>query len=353
MAAPTKIKRIEEFVFALEKTSRQVEYFQSHAPLLLLEKENYYKDRIIEILKGAYGAAEVVYGDELDNDKIQEIFSGGGLFSASRLLLIRQAEKIGKGEESKASQIMSGLISGGQGKDALLISAERKINSRMQKAISDKGNTVICWPLFDNQILPWLMAGARKIGFQITPKAAEVIKNKIGPDLNQLEFALHLVKDYLVQDKSGPILRAEESLIEKLFPFLDQNNLFEFLNEIFDGGFARSIRILHSLLDAGFMMPQIVNMVASEVSRLYLARSMVSGGLSMDNALERLDIKKIQSRKFIDRLKMFDLPFLKNLARRLAAIDALIKRSNWQESVRDLESLIVYVFEFRRKKVYY
>lgn len=335
----TQFKKAEALLAYLERSKNISFAFGEISPVLLLEKEIYFKDKIINLLRKSYENTEVTFGDEIDVDKAQNIFSGGGLFFSQRLLVVHQAEKIPK-ENSAVVKFIEEFINGGGGKDCLFLSNERSINSKIQKAISSRGKTIQCWPLFDSQVRLWLFEKSKAMNLRLSGQAVDALLRKKGSNLTQQEHALEVLKNLLKKEMKSPGNSITDTLVEKTFPQTNQITIFEFLDRVFEGNFNLAIICLHSLLNSGNPLPYLFAMLSKEITRLYRAKILELRGVDIEKILKTESIPKMQTKSFFSKLKNYSLEKIDYAIKRLAKIDQLMKSSRSFTAIAELESLI-------------
>lgn len=325
--------------------SERVSLFQKQAPLLLLEREEYYKEKIIALMKEAYGAYETLFADELDENVIVEAFSGGGLFVSQRLLVIRQVNKIYGGAKGKPAEKLGRMLEGGEAQDTILLSQERSVPAKVQNPVKANGQVIMCWPPFANQVPGWLHSRARDYGLRLSQSAVQLLQQRFGNQLMELDHALQRLAVYQ-QGQNSPVSDAD---VRYLFPIPTATDIFILLDEVFFGAFARAIERLHFILNSGQSVVAVLALLSKEISNLHRAKIMLREGASEADVVNNLQIPNIQKQKFQRKIHYLKEEDLRYLIGRFIQIDRTLKGNLSGSALSELETALYYISSAQKK----
>ncbi len=341
-------KKVQEVYQYLLNAADKVAAFQSISPLLLLEQEIYYKEKIVEILRQAYSNHQVVFGDELSDDKIAELDGRGDLFSVAPLIVIRQADQLPGAQKAYAAGLLAQKIGPGLslGENLLIVSRERSLPSVLQKKITETGVVITCWLLFPAETGRWLADRLRREKINFSAASLEMIQQKIGNDLMGLENAVSIIAAYL-QSRSANQLSIED--IQEIFPDFESGSVFDFLDEIFRGSYHRTIAIFHSLLAGGIPIPMLVTMIAKELQKFFQALAMQSDGKSEKEIGSILSVPQFKQKIFFESLAGISRELITWMLARLAELDVDFKKGRVVDLGFELERLFYLISDRRRR----
>ncbi len=191
----------ETFTSALDFTQADVTLGSS---FLLLGMDTYLADTALDIIRLKLKRQDkvdtfIVYGDEVKSSELSEQLDTFSIFSSSKLIVIRNAEKLDK----KELEVLGSYFDSPSEIQSLAIIAE-KIDAHLGpwKKIKAMATTIPCDPpRFGGAIRCWLNKALKNINKTMTPKAMEEFLNRI--ELDYYNAANELAKlDLLTQEKS-------------------------------------------------------------------------------------------------------------------------------------------------------
>lgn len=214
-------------------------------------------------------------------------------------------------------------------------------NSKLAKAITEKGYWIDCGPAQASELIQWLPAWAlHRHQVRITPSAARMLVELVGEDPGLLSQELAKLS---LAVKGGKAVTPE--LVQEHCLSLRAKTVWVMLDLALEGKLREALEELHRLLAGGFHPLAILAQMAGSLRRLALAAELVLSGASERRALPRLlqgagvppsVIPKVERQ--ISRLGLHEA---RRLADALLAADAQLKGASVLPERVVLESLLV------------
>lgn len=111
--------------------------------------------------------------------------------------------------------------------------------SALAKALKTKAVVVSTKKMYDNKLPEWVMGWVTERGYQISPKAVQIIVDHIGNDLSRIQNELEKLIVNL-----GDRKKMTEDDIEKFIGISKEYNAFEFQDAIAQKNFAKAIKMI-------------------------------------------------------------------------------------------------------------
>ena len=184
--------------------------------VILRGEERYFRERAIDRLvkAGADAGLEVTRHDAADPDfklaMLMDDLSGGALFAAGRLVVVRGADaQLQKGARKFSAALLETAKAyiAGAGPGALVLAADKlRADHAMVKAVLAIGGPVIsCRKLWDtpppwdddprkSELVQWLVSRARALKIPLQPDEAVYVAAALGNDLAALENQLEQLR---------------------------------------------------------------------------------------------------------------------------------------------------------------
>jgi DNA polymerase III subunit delta len=246
------------------------------SPVYFLEgEEPYFMDRISDyILENVLTEDEkgfnqtILYGKDLTIDGIMTSAKRFPMMAEKQVVVIREAQNI-KNIEDLAPYVEKPLIS-----TIMVINYKYKnIDKRkkLYKAIQKSGIYFESKPLYDNQVPVWITKYLQAKNFGIDPRAAQLIADFVGSDLQRIVNDLEKVTISMIPGTS--ILPQD---VEKNIGISKDFNSFELQNALGKKDILKSNRIINYFIDNEKMhpFPVIMGMLVNYFRKLLLYHSL-------------------------------------------------------------------------------
>jgi len=248
---------------------------RKYSPVYFLEgEEPYFMDRISDyILENVLTEDErgfnqtVLYGKDLTIDAILTAVKRFPMMAERQVVVIREAQNI-KNIEELTSYVERPLQS-----TILVINYKYKnIDKRkkLYKAIQKFGVYFESKPLYDNQIPAWITKYLQAKNFGIDPRAAQLIADFVGSDLQRIVNDLEKVTISLLP---GTSIMPQD--VEKNIGISKDFNTFELQNALGKKDVLKSNRIINYFIDNEKIhpLPSIIGMLTNFFRKLLLYHS--------------------------------------------------------------------------------
>ena len=248
---------------------------KKYSPVYFLEgEEPYFMDQISDfILENVLTEDEkgfnqsILYGKDLSIDAIMTTAKRYPMMAERQVVVIREAQNI-KNIEDLASYVEKPLTS-----TILVINYKYKTidkRKKLYKAISKNGVYLESKPLYDNQVPAWITKYLKEKNLGIDPRAAQLIADFIGSDLQRIVNELDKVTISLVP---GTSIMPDD--VEKNIGISKEFNTFELQNALGNKDILKSNRIINYFIDNEKMHPLtvIIGMLANYYRKVLVYHS--------------------------------------------------------------------------------
>jgi len=248
---------------------------KKYSPVYFLEgEEPYFMDQISDfILENVLTEDEkgfnqsILYGKDLSIDAILTTAKRYPMMAERQVVVIREAQNI-KNIEDLVSYVEKPLTS-----TILVINYKYKTidkRKKLYKAISKNGVYLESKPLYDNQVPAWITKYLKEKNLGIDPRAAQLIADFIGSDLQRIVNELDKVTISLVP---GTSIMPDD--VEKNIGISKEFNTFELQNALGNKDILKSNRIINYFIDNEKMHPLtvIIGMLANYYRKVLVYHS--------------------------------------------------------------------------------
>ena len=248
---------------------------KNYSPVYFLEgEEPYFMDQISDfILENVLTEDEkgfnqsILYGKDLSIDAIMTTAKRYPMMAERQVVVIREAQNI-KNIEDLASYVEKPLTS-----TILVINYKYKTidkRKKLYKALSKNGVYLESKPLYDNQVPAWITKYLKEKNLGIDPRAAQLIADFIGSDLQRIVNELEKVTISLVP---GTSIMPDD--VEKNIGISKEFNTFELQNALGNKDILKSNRIINYFIDNEKMHPLtvIIGMLANYYRKVLVYHS--------------------------------------------------------------------------------
>ncbi len=248
---------------------------KNYSPVYFLEgEEPYFMDQISDfILENVLTEDEkgfnqsILYGKDLSIDAIMTTAKRYPMMAERQVVVIREAQNI-KNIEDLASYVEKPLTS-----TILVINYKYKTidkRKKLYKALSKNGVYLESKPLYDNQVPAWIAKYLKEKNLGIDPRAAQLIADFIGSDLQRIVNELEKVTISLVP---GTSIMPDD--VEKNIGISKEFNTFELQNALGNKDILKSNRIINYFIDNEKMHPLtvIIGMLANYYRKVLVYHS--------------------------------------------------------------------------------
>jgi len=284
------------------------------SPVYFLEgEEPYFMDQISDyILENVLTEDEkgfnqsILYGKDLTIDAIMTAAKRFPMMAERQVVVIREAQNI-KNIEDLTSYVERPLQS-----TILVINYKYKnIDKRkkLYRAVQKHGIYLESKPLYDNQVPAWITKYLQSKNFGIDPRAAQLIADFVGSDLQRIVNDLEKVTISLLP---GTSIMPQD--VEKNIGISKDFNSFELQNALGKRDILKSNRIINYFIDNEKMhpLPVIIGMLVNFFRKLLLYHSVENKSNSTEIA-QRLGVSPFFLNDYVTAARNYNLDKVVNI----------------------------------------
>lgn len=301
---------------------------------LLSGLEEFLKEELLGKVISGFGSdfnLDIFYGGESSGEDIVSralTFPFGG---TRRLIVVKKAEELQDADKERILSYVENPL------DSTLLVLEAGVKSgsnRFFKTVAEAGIEIDFRPMYENEVIPWLMDRARVFGKRLTPRAAHELKEHAGQDLrvlaNELEKLSIEVGERREISPEDVQTVAGESRIRTAFELVDAI-----------GGKKRNLalRILSSIIQQGKTAPEIIGLLAWQFRRIWRVKICIEKGMKLPEIAKALRIHTFHTRGLIPQAGKFSHEKLRETFAALLETD--VKTKTGERPSVALELLII------------
>jgi DNA polymerase III delta subunit len=272
-------------VKSFEAMEKQMESASTGTAYLVSGDEYYQSNRLLDILRrrASILSLEVVrvMPDDLGGISLSALFSEGSLFSAGKLVIIGEVDKLGKSHMNELKKIIAGRF------DHILYcrTEGRKPSNLFIKELESVGTAFTCWEPFANQMWKWTKRLADEEKIKLSRDGAEAAEALASGKLEKL--ADIIVRISIFHGK-GSLVNA--SGVYAAVQGVQETSAFQFCEEILKGEKSAAMRSLSLLLDSGEEPIRLLALLYSQWKQVAGARELLAKGISPKAAAQKLGV---------------------------------------------------------------
>jgi DNA polymerase-3 subunit delta len=296
---------------------------------LLHGEEEFLIKTLLENLKKVFGEnLNVVWGDELELGNLYELASEGSIFSGSRekaLVVLKFEEFLRKlGKKKKDMEALLELLKKLRNTKFFAV-VGRKLSAQELakepfKTIASLGDVITADRLPQAKVKDIVRKKLEREAGGIEEDALELLTRMCGYNL----MILKQESEKLVAYAEGRRIGVED--VRKVcFPWEDYA-IFELIDSFFSRDLEKTLRVLRDSYRKGISPLQILGMLSTYISRLYIVHNLLSLGDPLDRALDKVGVKHSFAKlKFKEYLENTPEERAKKLLEDLFRLDYAVK----------------------------
>lgn len=205
--------------------------------------ESFYIDQVVEYAEKKLLSEEeqsfnltIFYGKDADWTQVINACKRYPAFAEKQVVIIKEAQHMSQIDKllSYIEQPLSSTI-------LVVAHKEKNLDGRsvLAKALKTKAVVISTKKMYDNKLPEWVNGWVAEHGYQISPKAVQIIVDHIGNDLSRIQNELEKLIVNL-----GDRKKITEDDIEKYIGISKEYNAFEFQDAVGQKNFAKAIRMI-------------------------------------------------------------------------------------------------------------
>ncbi|MBA7492687.1 putative protein YqeN [subsurface metagenome] len=315
---------------------------------LFYGKENYLKEDISKKLRNrlidpAYRELnyKIFYGDRLSINEVINDLKTLPLMSKHKLVVIKEAEKINKNDETKLVNYFNRLSLKNNFSTLIIIYKENSPNKELVAAIKKVG-VVSNFSITDKAKLTlWINSKFRQSNKKITPEALFYLQSIIGSDLGHLFNEIEKIDIYTKDQK---IIEKEDIMM--IIGGSEAVNIFKVLDSIGDKDIKNAIDGLVKLNQGNLHHLSIFAMIYRQIKLILQTKLLLASGFSFKEVEKKLKLPYFVIEKITKQSKKYTFKQICKSYELLNIADLELKDSQKEPEII-LEELVMNIINQR------
>lgn len=193
---------------------------------------------------------------------------------------------------------------------------------RMAKMLGEHSVAVEFKHLEDDEAIQWVKGRLKEEGFDYDHRAVGELVSLVGDDLRRLENEIAKVTTAALPDRL-----VTGDLVGRMVGNSRELSNFELTDRMMSRDRTRALKVLRKILEDGAEPLMILGMLANNVRRLLLAKSMMESGADRGEVGRILKLPFRKQEEFLATARRTDFSEISRMMQRLAETDLAIKTS--------------------------
>ncbi len=304
--------------------------------ILIYGKEEYLKLQFLQAIKKDNKNLNILWGDELELEKLISLFSSNSLFSSKTVVAVKNFEEfIKKLKKDELKRFLDFCIKLPKGNKLILISKLEKLPSKEPyKTLQNAGDVLASTPLtekgFTISLKKKFISENIEISDELLVYLASLLKNDLLYAKQEIEKLILYIKD---KNKI-----TKEDIDRVIYPKVEES-IFNFIHKFFTKDI-ECLKILRALLDTGYHPFEIQSLILYQGNKLLLYKTL-KGRKSEKQIFLELGLKfPFQIKQLKEEDKKFSREELINLIKDLYMLE-VEQKVFYKDINKSLESFIL------------
>ena len=317
---------------------------------LFYGKENYLKEDISKKLRNKlidYSYRElnykVFYGEKLSINEVINDLETLPMISKHKLLVIKEAEKINKNDETKLIDYFNRLSLKNNFSTLIIVYKESKPNKELITAIKRVG-IVVNFSVTDKaKLASWIKFKFRQSNKKITPEALFYLQSIAGSDLGRLFNEIEKIDIYTKDQK---IIEKEDVMIT--IGGSEAVNIFKVLDSVGDKDIKNAVDGLVKLNQGNLHHLSIFAMIYRQIKLILQTKLLLTKGFNIKELEKKLKLPYFIVKKIIKQSEKYTFKEICKSYELLNIADLEFKDSQKEPKII-LEELVVNIVKYSDK----
>ncbi len=261
----------------------------------------------------------VLYGTENTLQDLMGAIFSYPMMADRRLVVVRSFNKMSISDP----EALSKYLNNPQKTTCLVLSASEEGRTKIFKEIRQKAVVVPCKPLREYQVADWLIALAKSKDLQLTPEAAQMMVDHLGPHLLVLEQELAKLADYKTGQNEITLQDVEE------VTGTSGADIFALQKALAARNLENSLKIGQRLLESGVDFINVNAVLFAYFRKATIAASLKRRGKTSNDIGNELKVKPFQLKQILAATANFNYIQLKTIIKMLAELDVQSKTTSF------------------------
>ncbi len=263
-------------------------------------EEDFLQEEVLKKLKAYLLSSETAdlnyqlfYGREAKGGEITETASTLPFTSEKRLVVVKEADRLGVSDKE---EVIRYAQAPSPSTCLVLMGSKFDRRGRFYKS----GKEVSFKPVYEKDLINWIIFRGRERGKRIAPRAAFELKERVGKNLRELDSELSKLLIYAGDKKE---IGAED--VRALVGESKEVRTYHLTEAIGEKKTDKALKMLRKLLEEGRKAPEIIVFITYQMRRMARAKARLNRGEVWDEVLESLEIPTFLWKRFIAQIKNF------------------------------------------------
>lgn len=212
-----------------------VYWLEGEEPFYIDQVVEYAEKKLLPEAEQAFNLT-IFYGKDADWTVIMNACKRYPVFAEKQVVIIKEAQHM-----SQLDKLLSYIEHPLHSTILIVAHKDKNVDGRsvLAKALKTKAVVVSTKKMYDSKLPEWVTGWVGDRGYQISPKAVQIIVDHIGNDLSRIQNELEKLIVNL-----GDRKKMTEDDIEKYIGISKEYNAFEFQEAVAQRNFAKAIRMI-------------------------------------------------------------------------------------------------------------
>jgi DNA polymerase-3 subunit delta len=317
---------------------------------LFYGKENYLKEDILKKLRNrlidpVYRELnyKVFYGEKLSINEVINDLKTLPMISEHKLVVIKEAEKINKNDETKLADYFNRLSLKNNFSTLIIIYKESNPNKKLITAIRKVGIAANFNITDKVKLALWINSKFKQSNKKITQEGIFYLQSIVGSDLGRLFNEIEKIDIYTKDQK---IIEKEDVMIS--IGGSEAVNIFKVLDSVGNKDIKNAIDGLVKLNQGNLHHLSIFAMIYRQIKLILQTKLLLAGGLNFKEVAKKLKLPYFVIEKMIRQSKKYTFKEICKSYELLNIADLAFKDSQ-QEPKIILEELVINIIKYSNK----
>ncbi|MCX5777067.1 MAG: DNA polymerase III subunit delta [Candidatus Firestonebacteria bacterium] len=206
------------------------------------------------------------------------------------------------------------------------------------KKIAASADVSAYYQLYPGQVGAGIKSKFFELGKTITPAAVEILIERVGNNLRDLDSEIEKVMLYIGEKK-----QIDEIDVEFLVSGLDTKSIFDFVNALAERNLTMSLKIINDIfysMDKRKAGPMVVGAAYAHFKKIWTAKILIRAGISEQSIASKLGVNPYFIPGILNQARTYEEKQLKAVFMELARTDRETKSSSGKTPLQVIESLV-------------
>jgi DNA polymerase III delta subunit len=306
---------------------------------LLLGEDRGSKEEVVEAVKKSLftsreetaAGSSIFYGDEAPVYEIIEALSTSSIFSAKRLVVVHDFDRIGN-----KKPLLEYTVSPDNDTVLILLSEKNSVAKTVTNAVARHGKAATFWPMFHNEGERWLSRYLKQLGVNAEQEAVGYIVEVTGTGKLEMKGQAEYIVNYLEKDE--PLtLETAKRIVAKLYRY----TVFDLANRLFVSKPVEIIAVFRWLVRTGEDLVKLEYFCIRELGKITRALALLHDHHNFPQIVQELGFRKSESARINRILSTVSEQRIRRAYAALADLDRTLKSKPKDVGLTTFERVLI------------